>query len=467
MQRLVPTSDQARAIRTILRTDSGAALCTATLGAGKSLLGVEVARGLSAKVVLVVCPLGTRVGWENTFVRQGLNLPVYRVDSSKKGKAALGALLRQERGVYLVGREYMRRLPADKMKPDLTIYDEVHGIQNRKSKSFRVMRQIKTGFRLGLSATPFRNKFEGAYAVTKWLWPDVVENSFWRWVAKWCQTEYDPFTYNNQKVVSEKEPGRYVNQLPCYVQFESKVGKPVTEYRYVDLTPAQRKMYAAMEEDSVAWLKDHPLVAELPVSQRVRLRQIALGTPEIVGTKWVTRERKEQGVVVERYKVEVDDVRFLDDCKSTKLDALKEILSDLDDEPVLILVDSARFAEVVTSRLGNKARLWYGDTPHSERESLVRDFGKNFQWLVATIGSISEGVDGLQHNCHYMVWLSKSEDGVLNEQASGRLARTGQKHQVVSYEIIARETLDEGVVSALLEDQLAMNATLRKEQENE
>ncbi len=232
----------------------------------------------------------------------------------------------------------------------------------------------------------------------------------------------------------------YVTKLPCYVEFPTKVGEAVTETRYVDLTPAQRKMYEQMEADSLAWLRDNPLVAELPVVQRIRLRQMTLGT------------------------VTFDDeggIGFDLDCKSSKLDALREILADLEDEPVLILTDSQRFAEVVVHRLGDKAREWSGKVSHADREKLITDFGKNFRWLVATIPSLAEGIDGLQQVCANVVWLSKSENMTLNHQALGRLVRTGQQRQVTSYEIVARETLDEGVLSRLIENQLEMAKSLR------
>lgn len=442
MQRLTPTTDQYQAIKTIARTTSGAALCTAGLGAGKTLTAVEVVRERDPRTVVVVCPLGTRVGWEQTFKRQGIDLPVHRVDSTKRGKEALASLLADEAGVYLIGREYVRRLPTEKMRPDMCIVDEVHFMQNKDSVSFKKMMRMKAGFRLGLSGTPFRNKFEGAWAVTRWLWPTEVDRSFWRWAVQWCRTIYDVWSYNNKKIVGERVPGAYVAQLPCYVQFETKVGEAVTEYRYVDLTPAQRKMYEQMEANGLAWLKENPLVADLPIVQRVRLRQMTLGTVTFA---------------------EDGSIGFEDDCKSSKIDALKEILADLEGEPVLILTDSQRFAEVVTKRLGAKAREWSGNVTTKSREELLRTFAKDYQYLVATISSIAEGVDGLQHECANVVWLSKSEDNTMNSQALGRLVRTGQTRQVTSYEIVANDTYDVGILSRLVEQELEMRRVLRVE----
>jgi SNF2 family DNA or RNA helicase len=86
---------------------------------------------------------------------------------------------------------------------------------------------------------------------------------------------------------------------------------------------------------------------------------------------------------------------------------------------------------------------------------------------VAVISAIGEGTDGLQERASVVVWLSKDDNRLLNEQAAGRLDRRGQKRSVISYEIVAEDTYDEGQLSKLITDQLAMNQTLRKEATND
>lgn len=453
MTKMVPTDRQEKAICQVVSEPSGSTLCAAAMGVGKTLIAVEAALRLDTEVLLIVCPLNTRTGWERTLRSQGWKHPIHRVDSRKAGKAAYEALKASEPGAYLVGREYFRQLDWAKVKPDFTVVDEVHFAQNRKTKSFEKLRSLKHGRKLALSATPFRNRFEGAWTVTRWLWPDKVDRSFWRWAAVWGKMEYDPFSRMGKKIVGESKPGAYVASLPSYIYLESEINEPLTEVRHVELNRAQRKHYREMEEEALTWLGDNPMVATLSITQRIRLRQMTLGVPTVT---WYedpdTGERKA-------------DVTFDLDTPSAKIDALKDIIKDLDDdEPVLILLgDSERFADVVVHRLGDKAVKFTGKTPQRKREEILETFGKpgGPLYLVATVPAISEGVDGLQHVCNTMVWLSKSEDGILNEQASGRLARTGQKRPVYSYEIVAEGTYDEGIMSKLIQEELERRETLR------
>ncbi|WP_371070110.1 hypothetical protein, partial [Salmonella enterica] len=85
------------------------------------------------------------------------------------------------------------------------------------------------------------------------------------------------------------------------------------------------------------------------------------------------------------------------------------------------------------------------------------------KYIVAVIPAIAEGVDGLQDVCSTIVWLSHSDSNLMNQQVVDRVRRRGRKDVVKIYDIVARDTYDEGQLSTLLQRQLDMNATLRKE----
>jgi superfamily II DNA or RNA helicase len=159
-------------------------------------------------------------------------------------------------------------------------------------------------------------------------------------------------------------------------------------------------------------------------------------------------------------------VSFAEDCKSTKIDELFQIISDHPDgEQMLVLTHSQKFANVVVKRLqkaGHTAFEWSGTQPQTARDKALEAFiAGEVQFIVAVISAIGEGTDGLQEAANVMVWLSKDDNRLLNEQAAGRLDRRGQKRSVLSYEIVAEDTYDEGQLSNLVEKQLQMNNSLR------
>ncbi len=453
MEALTPTAEQAKAIAKIVAEPTRAALNGSTMGAGKTLIAVEVAKGLGAETILLIAPLGTRLGWKVTFERQGVDLPFKWISSSKEGKQARSDWDWQLPGIYFVGVEYFTRLGWEgskvrsktwTKKPDIVMFDEVHRAQNRNSKTHKTLKQVTGGFKLAMSGTPTGNKFEGAWAVTRWLWPDEITNSFHIWATRWCATEYDHFAPGNRKIVGEKEPGAFFNSLPCYVRIESELNVGLDESaHYVELSAVQRKAYDQLEKSMITWVEGNPLVVEFPITLRARLRQASLGM----------------------FSVDADgEVTFDLDCKSSKIDAMLEILRDeWDSEPALILTDSRKFADVVVHRLGDKAAAWHGNVSQAEREDRKKAFiDGNLDYLVAVTSAIAEGVDGLQHGTRNVLWLSRSDNRLLNEQAMARVMRQGQVNTVRSIEIIALDTYDSGVLSSQVQSAIEMNKILKE-----
>jgi superfamily II DNA or RNA helicase len=456
MNKLTPTPEQQQAIDKIVAEPSRAALNASTMGAGKTVKAVEVAIGLGAQTILVIAPLGTRLGWQVTFDRQGVELPFKWIRNTKEGKANLEDWTWGLPGIYFVGVEYFVRLGWESsgkrssiwtQQPDLAVFDEVHRGQNRKSKTHRTLKQLRAGYKLAMSGTPTGNSFSGAWAVTKWLWPDLIDNSYWGWVDKWCATEYDHFAPGGKKIVGEREPGRFFNSLPCYVRIESELEAELDRDEvYVELTGAQRKAYSELERKMVTWIEERPVIVEFPIALRIRLRQATLGL----------------------FKVGDDDtITFDNECKSSKIDAMFDVLSgDFENESALILTDSRKFAEVVVHRLrdaGHAALPWHGEVSQSKREEAKESFvGGSCKYLVAVISAIAEGVDGLQHGTRNILWMNRSDNRILNEQVVARVHRQGQTKMVRSRELIAIDTYDSGVLSSQVQRAIEMNKTLRE-----
>lgn len=444
--------------------NNGTGVIATQVGGGKTLVAIEVARRLGTGSNLVIAPKGThKRAWEKTIMRQIPSAEVKYVNSTKKGLDYFSQLENNVAGWYLVSPEFFRSLHWAGIEPDLAIFDEIHRASNRKSKTAKMLHTLKAKRRLGMSGTIAGNRVEGFWAVLRWVYPELAGRSFWAWADKYCNIKLD---YWAGKVIDgERVAGQIVSDIPCYIRhlkreqccafhqegMDADLPNMVSLERSVQLGAEQKRIYKKMEKDLFVFLDENPLVAEVPVAARIRLRQITLGTPSI----------SDDG-----------EVYFADDCKSTKIDELFSIISDHPEgEAMLILTHSQRFARVVANRL-NAAKLpafeWSGVAPQKQRDQALEDFiaGK-IQFIVAVISAIGEGTDGLQERASVVVWLSKDDNRLLNEQAAGRLDRRGQKRAVISYEIIAEDTYDEGQLSKLITDQLAMNQTLRKEATND
>jgi len=456
---LRPYDYQQRDIDNLVAHD-GTGIIATQVGGGKTLVAIEVAKALGTGCNLVIAPKGThKRAWEKTIQRQIPEADVKYVNSTKKGQEAFAQLHKGDAGWYLISPEYFRSMHWAGITPDLAVFDEVHRASNRKSKTAKMLHTLKAKRRIGMSGTIAGNRVEGFWAVLRWVYPEVATRSFWAWANKYCQI-VDDF-WAGKTVMGERIPGSIVSDIPCYIRhlkrekccefhqegMDADLPSMVTIERTVQLGAEQKRIYKKMERDLFVFLEGNPLVAEVPIAVRVRLRQITLGTPSI----------SESG-----------EVFFDVDCKSTKLDELFTIISDHPEgEAMLILTHSQKFANVVTKRLeasGKSAFEWSGQASQKLRdEALTQFIAGDIQYIVGVISAIGEGTDGLQERASVVVWLSKDDNRLLNEQAAGRLDRRGQKGSVVSYEILAEDTYDEGQLSKLILDQLAMNESLRGE----
>ena len=461
--KLTPHEWQDRDISELLFWDCTGLVAVET-GGGKSLLAVEVAlrsghhtRG----AVLVVAPKSTfKKTWEATFVRQGGPMPK-RVDSTKAGKIAEADMRMNLPGVYLINHELFTRRDWSGAEVELCIVDEAHKVSNRVSKGWKSLMRLHAKRRIAMSATPYRNNFENIWSILRWLYPersapgDLADRSFWRWADRWCVTEMDYFA--GKVVRGELVPGKLVSSLPCYIYHAKRAhccdwhpngfmgtDEPETIVRTVQMTPAMKRAYKQLEDSYVTFLNENPLVVELPIVLRSRLRELALGM--------ISVDADEQ-------------VYFEADCDSPKFDDLMDILNDeVPGEQVLVVTHSRKFALVLADKLrkaGVTVAEWNGSLSQDRRDEQGALFESgDARVLVATIASLGTGTDFLQRVTSTIVWMSRTDDPTENKQTEGRLDRMGSLGRVTSIEIQMEGTYDEGVLSKDLQHAIELNKTL-------
>lgn len=449
----------------------GKALIALPLGAGKTAVAVESVRRLGARRILVTAPLNTFSGWERHFNMFMPDLPIYRVNVNTE-KDVLPHLKAGEEGVWIVGWEYGRGARRQKVDEDgnkvfkrgkggkqekvmetireqldwskypaldAVIADESARMANRKSIQTKVVwSSKKVPIKLALSATPAGNRIEGIWSTLHWLWPEKFKY-FGPWADTYLEKEVNhhaqarggAIVYN---YLGEKRRGIVAKSIPVYAkrteeEVHGELPGVVEHMIEVDMTAAQHRVYRQFEDEALAWLDGHPVAAALPITKRIRLHQTALAVPTVV---------EQDGEV---------QVTFADTAKSSKIDALLEIMGDLpNEEQVLVWTHSKRIVPVVVARLTkagyDTVQATGGQSQREREDALDRFKAGEAQVLVATVPTLSEGVDGLQHVCATEVWLSKIDGLTLNRQAEGRLLRPGQKRVINRFIIAARRTVE-------------------------
>lgn len=315
-----------------------------------------------------------------------------------------------------------------------------HMLGNGEGKGAKKLIQLgqQTTYKMALSGTPARNKFERMWAVMRFLWPDnaeIARENYYGWMAEHMlyarvfiglsKTTRQPRYAKNY--VRERRPGNLIGKAPLVLQhfrrerccefhpegFLSQK-EPQVLTRTLELTTKQKKSIKELEEQYLTWLDDNPLVVEIPLTLQQRVRQMCLAVPEFN---------------------EAGEVTFAADMESPVADAIEEDLEVLPvDEPVVIYCESQRFARALTERLvtkGYSAFEYSGATTKTRTENL-KNFGTpdGHQIVVGVLSAIGTGTDGMQRVARTEMWAERSVDQVVNIQAEGRLDRTGARGQV-------------------------------------
>lgn len=473
---LTPTEKQQEWIDKFVHTDSVGGILGLGTGVGKSLAGVEIIKGRGAKRALIIAPNSTFDGWANHVEWQlggkllrcantasqytrvpdhtdRMNMETVRITAAE-AQANLLACQSGEPGIYFTGREFfasqcfkkskhggkkIRLNSWDKKAPfDVVLFDENQQAATPGNAQERAWRYLKASMKIPSSADWFGSRVENMYYVARDLWGDKWMKSefgdFDTWVDEWMEKEYNHFSYRKYDVVGEQWPGAFAHTLPLYVTAPPSVTPPRPERRIVDLSREERSIYEQFNKNLAAMIDSNLLVAENALTLRIRLRELSLAAFNVVDL--------EDGK---------QTIEFKPGAKSSKLEEVKRILSDYPDEKFVIFTHSAKWARWAASEM-KSALSWTGSLSDSERKGVKEEFmSGDTRVLIATPEAAGVGIDGLQRVCRNVIFVSYSDQPLMNDQAIARIARTGQEHSVNVWEILARDTYDLGQVSNLLE----------------
>ena len=410
-------------------------------------------------------------------------------------------------GVYLTTPQLFTRSMTENWSGDFVIVDEGHLLNSAKTAGQRRLSAYhhgdgqplsrRFGARLFLSGTAWRNSFERAWGTMRFLWPDldargqVAYDNYYGWLnermayedvvtdfewvpvprgekppagARTKRDEWGNLLYGKVKTVkkwlNEKIPGRLIQEAPCVIthfrrerccDFHPNGFLPTAEPQVlrhtIELGATQRKAIRELEDHYITWLDNHPLEPDLTMTQKQRIRQICLGVPTL--------------------HFEGDDekvtVTFDAACVSPFTVRLLDLLEELDDEPVVVYLESQAFAAVLVQKLhkaGVTAFEFSGQT-RRDRDDMLSGFGSKYRVAVVVLAAGGTGLDGIQRVTKTEVWLERSVDETNNVQGEARADRIGGIGQVQRHIFLDSEGYAAGRMSAQLEKRRALAKTLK------
>lgn len=383
----------------------GSALLADDMGLGKSVQALRAARCLLPEGrILVVCPAVVQGHWAEQ-ARKWLDESAAFVSKREPEWSGIG----------VVSYDALRVMGSSKTpmsRAQLIVLDEVHYLSNSKSQRSKITAHYVAACRsaeivpvIGTSGTPMTTRIRDLWHPLNVLFPE----RFGTWFK---------FT--------ERYAGGHFEEI-------RGVPKPVWQSDGAsNLDELHERLSALMLR------RERHAVGELPARTRVTipvdlpasaLKQLQRQAAHVTG---------EQGLS-----------KLLSNIEQWKFDATVNLVSDIVEQggKVLVFTTKRSTARELSETL--KAPYVTGETPAKKRRDILLKGARQCGIGIATMFSVTTGIDLLEFDAAVFVGLDYVPSNVL--QAEARIHRIGQHKPVTVYFMVGLRTVDEIIRSTVIE----------------
>lgn len=335
--------------------------------------------------------------------------------------------LQEDVELYFINPEGLKWLFSQKCVPkfDTLIIDESTKFKDTSTQRFKYLKKSLAAFRRRwiLTGTPVPNGlldlFGQIYILDRGRalgqYVTHFKNEFFMQVG-WSQWKWVPAPGAFERAIEAIRPlvlqlsaEEYLN-MPDLVELQVRV----------ELPPEARTHYRQVEEHFITQLEQGEVVAANAAAAGTKCRQIANGAVYSDPETW--------------YHIH-----------DAKLDALEDLLEELNGHPVLLLYEFRHDRERLVDRFPNAVDLRSGSIAETVESFNRGDIGL----LIGHPASMGHGLN-LQGSCHHVVWFGITWNLEHYDQAVARVYRQGQQSEkVFVYHLVAADTLDDKVMAVL------------------
>ena len=418
------------------------------MGLGKTVQTLAFAAGLPGKTI-VICPSSLVFNWQREAAKFTPQLRTLAIQGT--GRSALFGEPLENADLIITSYALLRRDLDHYQRIDFeaVILDEAQHIKNPDSQNAQSAFSLKGRRRLALTGTPIENSLADIWSLMNFLMPGYLGS----------RGEFrDRFQQPILNAPSGPEHRRLIKRLkPCVLRrlkrdVITELPNKIEHVAYCELTTNQRAAYIQLLEatrrQSAEWAatEHQGKVRMLMLTALLRLRQACCDT----------RLLSLPGVA--------DDANT-----SGKLILLEELLNEAVDggHRVLIFSQFASMLRILRSTLESlQISHCYLDGQTKNRPKEVDRF-ESGQVSVFLI-SLKAGGTGLNLTqadtvIHFDPWWNPA----VEDQATDRAHRLGQKKVVNSYKLIARDTVEEKILALQSRKRALIDATLESSSDDD
>ncbi len=335
---------------------------------------------------------------------------------------------------------------------DLLVLDELTRWKNPASQRFKTLKQFLplVGRRWGLTGSPSANGLEGMFGQVYVLDGGRTFGEFVsHFRTRYCEPSHDGFGWTIREGMAEEIHGA-IAPMAMRLDADDYLDLPpeITHDLTVELDADAKAVYDAVEDELFAQLDDGLLSPVNAGAASNKCRQVAGGAAYLD---------------VPMGELPPPGPKRWAEIHATKLDALEELVDELNGQPVLVAYEYGHERERIARRFP-EARELKGTGPKAAE--VVAAWNKGLVPMLLVQWQNALGLNLQEANCAHLAAFTLTWDRELYEQMVFRLRRTGTTaKRIFVHRFIARGTVDHVVVAAQArkdEGQKSLFAALRE-----
>jgi SNF2 family DNA or RNA helicase len=381
--------------------------------------------------VLLICPTSVVSNWRKEAERFAptLSVLIHHGPERHEGERFQQEAARHHLVVstYSLVHRDLERLKA--VEWSALVLDEAQNIKNPQAKQTRALRNLVAPRRIALTGTPVENRLSELWSIMEFLNPGYLgsEASFRRRYALPIERYRDPLPTAELRRLVEPFVLRRVKTDPTVIKdLPSKNEMKV----YCSLTQEQATLYQAVVTESLERIEASEGIGRKGevLAALTRLKQICNHPAHFLADGSTLSGR------------------------SGKLTRLTEMVEELlaEGDRTLVFTQYAEMGKLIQRHLREALSVdvlfLHGAVPASERERLIGAFQDDREGPPVFVLSLKAGGFGLnlteaRHVFHFDRWWNPA----VEDQATDRAFRIGQKRSVAVYKFICAGTVEERV----------------------
>jgi len=414
------------------------------MGLGKTIQALAVllkekeTNGSLPGPAMLICPTSVVTNWQREVTKfaPSITTMVHQGAARLRGAAFIDAA----RKVDLVLSSYaVVRQDAETIQSIpwwSVILDEAQNIKNSNAKQTQAIRKLQASYRLALTGTPVENRLSELWSIMQFLNPGYLGSleNFRRYYALPIERFGDKEAAGRLKKLVSPFILRRLKSDPAVIQ---DLPEKIEVKDFVHLTHEQAELYKSVVDDVMAKVQ-----ASEGIERRGQILSLLTQLKQICNhpDQW---EKKEAEAVT------TDDAFSRRSGKMLRLlEMLEEIISEGD--RVLLFTQYAEMGKILASwlpkQLGVSAQFLYGGTPPEIRDQMVKRFQDDPHGPPIFILSLKAGGIGLNlTRANQVIHFDRWWNPAVEDQATDRAYRIGQKQNVQVHKMITVGTLEERI----------------------